>query len=81
MPYCTTLNRRKIFEIFLGMTKPDGGLVMAGSEAVFDAARSDLFATRPGLAAQIDAKNGLWGAPLPLSACLCWCCRVPFLSS
>ena len=62
MPYCTTLNRRKIFEIFLGMTKPDGGLVMAGSEAVFDAARSDLFATRPGLAAQIDAKNGLWGA-------------------
>ena len=62
MPHCTTLSRRFWFEILLGMSTPNSGLVMAGSESVFDAAGADLFGSRPNLAAQVDAKNGLYSS-------------------
>lgn len=62
MPHCTTLRRRFWFEVICGMNTPNSGLVMAGSESVFDAATADIFGSRPNLAAQIDAKSGLYSS-------------------
>ena len=62
MPHCTTLRRRFWFEVICGMNTHSSGLVMAGSESVFDAATADIFGSRPNLAAQIDAKSGLYSS-------------------